>query len=148
MKRILKREEYGIVSCSLGDTTRHTDLGEIWSPFELWSILYICAGKKSPRDVDPNRVFACNELDLGTIEVYGFDYDYTLANYNEKIEELIYYLAKNRLIIHFGVSFKVINEFLCWLSDYKSSFRIVPGWLGFSLKIYPLESRSISIICY
>ncbi|KAF1798207.1 HAD-superfamily hydrolase [Mucor lusitanicus] len=38
----------------------------------------------------PNQVFINNELNLSNIKVYGFDYDYTLANYTENLSLTIY----------------------------------------------------------
>ncbi|XP_042861685.1 5'-nucleotidase domain-containing protein 2-like isoform X2 [Penaeus japonicus] len=54
--------------------------------------------KKLPENVNPKAVFACNELDLRDVSVYGFDYDYTLANYEPAVENLIYELGKNVLV--------------------------------------------------
>ena len=53
-------------------------------------------------------MFACNRLDLRTIDVYGFDYDYTIASYRPELEQLIYDLGKQVLLNNF----KVRNE-LC-----------------------------------
>lgn len=47
---------------------------------------------------NPKGVFANNELHLADIDVYGFDYDYTLAVYKESLHELIYELARDRLV--------------------------------------------------
>jgi HAD superfamily 5'-nucleotidase-like hydrolase len=44
------------------------------------------------------RIFANNELNLGVIDAWGFDYDYTLTNYQPAFPELIYDLAKRRLV--------------------------------------------------
>ncbi|KAI9481094.1 MAG: HAD-superfamily hydrolase [Benjaminiella poitrasii] len=38
----------------------------------------------------PNEVFINNELNLSNIDVYGFDYDYTLANYTDNLSLTIY----------------------------------------------------------
>ena len=51
-----------------------------------------------PDDQDPTAVFCNNELDLEDIEVYGFDYDYTLACYTDALHPLIYNLAEHALI--------------------------------------------------
>jgi len=48
--------------------------------------------------VDPYAVFASNRLNLRDIQVYGFDYDYTLANYKPELEHLIYNLGRDVLI--------------------------------------------------
>ncbi|XP_076262065.1 5' nucleotidase C isoform X1 [Rhynchophorus ferrugineus] len=57
-----------------------------------------CQSKKLPRDVNPKAVFACNELDLKEVKVYGFDYDYTLACYKPSLEHLLYNLGRQTLI--------------------------------------------------
>lgn len=69
------------------------------------------AGKKLPDDVNPKNVFASNELDLSEIKVYGFDYDYTLANYEPAVEHLIYQLGKNILVskYHYPDEIKNLN---------------------------------------
>ncbi|KAJ8735697.1 hypothetical protein PYW07_007317 [Mythimna separata] len=54
--------------------------------------------KKLPQDVNPRGVFACNELDLSEVKVYGFDYDYTLAHYKPSLEHLLYNLGREILL--------------------------------------------------
>ncbi|KAK9505725.1 hypothetical protein O3M35_009714 [Rhynocoris fuscipes] len=57
--------------------------------------------KKLPLDVNPKAVFACNELDLKEVKVYGFDYDYTLAVYKPSMDLLLYDLGKDCLVSKF-----------------------------------------------
>lgn len=38
------------------------------------------------------------DFDMGSIEVVGFDYDYTLANYTEQLPKLLYDLAMDYLV--------------------------------------------------
>ncbi|KAF5306043.1 hypothetical protein FQR65_LT00758 [Abscondita terminalis] len=57
-----------------------------------------CDSKKLPKDVDVKAVFACNELDLKEVKVYGFDYDYTLACYKPSMDYLLYNLGRQTLI--------------------------------------------------
>ncbi|XP_077296560.1 5' nucleotidase C [Arctopsyche grandis] len=57
-----------------------------------------CRSKKLPQDVNPQGVFACNELDLEEVNVYGFDYDYTLADYKESLDYLLYNLGRDTLV--------------------------------------------------
>ncbi|KAF8375482.1 hypothetical protein PRIPAC_81911 [Pristionchus pacificus] len=52
--------------------------------------------------VDPRAVFVNNDLDLSRIQVYGFDYDYTLAVYTRELNPLIYRLALKRLVEHYN----------------------------------------------
>lgn len=59
--------------------------------------------KKLPLDVNPKGVFACNELDLKEVNIYGFDYDYTLAVYKASMDSLLYNLGLEGLINKFKV---------------------------------------------
>ncbi|GFS37240.1 5'-nucleotidase domain-containing protein 3 [Nephila pilipes] len=54
-----------------------------------------------PPEVNPFGVFANNELDLSDVDVYGFDYDYTLAVYKESLHYLIYELGRDWLVNKF-----------------------------------------------
>ncbi|KAK4872283.1 hypothetical protein RN001_016407 [Aquatica leii] len=58
----------------------------------------VVSAKKLPKDVDVKAVFACNELDLKEVKVYGFDYDYTLACYKPSMDYLLYNLGRQILI--------------------------------------------------
>lgn len=60
--------------------------------------------KKLPQDVNPQGVFACNELDLSEVSVYGFDYDYTLAHYKPSLEHLLYNLGRDMLLEKYKVN--------------------------------------------
>lgn len=68
----------------------------------------LISAKKLPKDVNPQAVFACNELDLKEVKVYGFDYDYTLACYKPSLDYLLYNLGRQTLIEQFRVSTKPI----------------------------------------
>ncbi|XP_063052773.1 5'-nucleotidase domain-containing protein 3 [Engraulis encrasicolus] len=48
--------------------------------------------------VNPNTIFANNETSLQEIEIYGFDYDYTLAFYSSHLHTLIFNIARDILI--------------------------------------------------
>lgn len=48
--------------------------------------------------INPKAVFANNEIDLKNVQIYGFDYDYTLAYYNVSLYRLIFNLAKDTLV--------------------------------------------------
>ena len=59
--------------------------------------------QKLPEDVNKLGIFANDELSLGEIDVYGYDYDYTLAAYKKAtVEKMIHSLAKKglTLILH------------------------------------------------
>lgn len=61
------------------------------------------SAKKLPQDVNHQGVFACNELDLEEVQVYGFDYDYTLAHYKESLDYLLYNLGRDTLVQKYKV---------------------------------------------
>ncbi|KAI1882161.1 hypothetical protein AGOR_G00247820 [Albula goreensis] len=48
--------------------------------------------------VNPDTIFANNEMSLQDIEIYGFDYDYTLAFYSRHLHTLIFDIARDILI--------------------------------------------------
>lgn len=72
--------------------------------FQLFFRFYRFLAKKLPKNVNKTAVFACNELDLEEIQVYGFDYDYTLANYKKSLHYLLYDLARDMLVEKYKVS--------------------------------------------
>ncbi|XP_037051227.1 5'-nucleotidase domain-containing protein 3-like [Bradysia coprophila] len=65
--------------------------------------------KKLPQDVDLTSVFACNELDLDEISVYGFDYDYTLACYKQSLHYLLYNLGRDILVQNYKYPKEILN---------------------------------------
>uniref|UniRef100_A0A034VLV6 5'-nucleotidase domain-containing protein 3 n=1 Tax=Bactrocera dorsalis TaxID=27457 RepID=A0A034VLV6_BACDO len=70
--------------------------------------------KKLPKDVNPCGVFANNELDLEEVDVYGFDYDYTLACYKPCLHDLLYNLGRDRLIKKFKGTVKQLQDLTGW----------------------------------
>ena len=58
-----------------------------------------------PVNINIEAIFCNNELDLRDIEVYGFDYDYTLAIYKKPLAEVIYNLARDNLVREYKVCF-------------------------------------------
>ncbi|XP_054633183.1 5'-nucleotidase domain-containing protein 3 [Dunckerocampus dactyliophorus] len=75
------------------------------SPESLWSVYN--ETKKNTEDVipsitstsvSPDTIFANNEMSLRDIEIYGFDYDYTLAFYSSHLHTLIFNIARDILI--------------------------------------------------
>ncbi|XP_030070514.1 5'-nucleotidase domain-containing protein 3 [Microcaecilia unicolor] len=48
--------------------------------------------------LNPDAIFSNNEMSLSDIEIYGFDYDYTLAFYSKDLHTLIFNTARDRLI--------------------------------------------------
>ncbi|XP_068614608.1 5'-nucleotidase domain-containing protein 3-like [Brachionichthys hirsutus] len=52
----------------------------------------------STNSVNPDTIFANNEMSLRDIEIYGFDYDYTLAFYSRHLHTLIFNIARDILV--------------------------------------------------
>ncbi|KAL1553835.1 5'-nucleotidase domain-containing protein-like protein isoform X4 [Salvia divinorum] len=53
--------------------------------------------KEMPK-LDPKGIYVNKNLRLDNIQVYGFDYDYTLAHYSANLQCLIYDMAKEYLV--------------------------------------------------
>ncbi|KAI5078623.1 hypothetical protein GOP47_0006294 [Adiantum capillus-veneris] len=56
------------------------------------------AALKDLRKENPNGIFANHNLRLDRVNVFGFDYDYTLAHYSSDLQTLIYDLAVHHLV--------------------------------------------------
>lgn len=76
----------------------------ILSFHQLRLVWLIYAAKKLPPDVNKKGVFACNRLDLKEIDVYGFDYDYTLACYKPVMGDVLYNLGAQLLVNIFSIT--------------------------------------------
>lgn len=53
--------------------------------------------------LNPAAIYANNEISLRDVEVYGFDYDYTLAQYADALHPEIFSAARDILIEHYKV---------------------------------------------
>ncbi|XP_029579191.1 5'-nucleotidase domain-containing protein 2 isoform X1 [Salmo trutta] len=51
--------------------------------------------------LNPSTIYANNEVDLDEVEIYGFDYDYTLALYSNTLDTMIYNTARDFLVKHY-----------------------------------------------
>ncbi|XP_010323221.2 uncharacterized protein [Solanum lycopersicum] len=56
--------------------------------------------KQMPK-MNPKGIYVNKNVRLDSIQVYGFDYDYTLAHYSSNLQCLIYELAKQQLVNEF-----------------------------------------------
>jgi len=64
--------------------------------------------KPLPRDRDPLAVYANNELKLSEIDVYGFDYDYTVACYSDSLNPVIYNMGRANLMQYNKAGFSFV----------------------------------------
>ena len=60
------------------------------------------ASKKFPPNIETFGVFCNDQTDLDEVDVYGFDYDYTLAAYKKGVEYLIHDIAREHLVKKYG----------------------------------------------
>ncbi|KAK4774480.1 hypothetical protein SAY86_009415 [Trapa natans] len=51
--------------------------------------------------MSPQGIYVNRNIRLDHIQVYGFDYDYTLAHYSANLQSLIYDLAKEYMVNEF-----------------------------------------------
>uniref|UniRef100_A0A8P4KAK3 5'-nucleotidase domain-containing protein 2 n=1 Tax=Dicentrarchus labrax TaxID=13489 RepID=A0A8P4KAK3_DICLA len=51
--------------------------------------------------LNSSTIYANNEVNLAEVDIYGFDYDYTLALYSNALNTMIYNTARGFLIEHF-----------------------------------------------
>lgn len=72
-------------------------------------------GQPLPDTIDTNAVFSNNEIKLSDVEVYGFDYDYTLAGYSETLQDVIFNMGKQALVKTKSVSniFILVLDTMC-----------------------------------
>ncbi|XP_043711648.1 5'-nucleotidase domain-containing protein DDB_G0275467 [Telopea speciosissima] len=62
------------------------------------SFLKIPEALKQMPKMNPKGIYVNKNLRLDKIQVYGFDYDYTLAHYSSNLQSLIYDLAKEHMV--------------------------------------------------
>ena len=61
-------------------------------------VMLSLADMKLADAINPKGIFANNLLRLEEVDVYGFDYDYTLALYKKTLDRLIYDLGVKSLV--------------------------------------------------
>lgn len=83
-----------------GDRNLQDEIGRIRHAFTAAKdkFLKIPDALKDMPKLDPKGIYVNKNLRLDNIQVYGFDYDYTLAHYSANLQCLIYDLAKEYLV--------------------------------------------------
>jgi len=92
------------IRCDRAQSTRKN----LWASYEQAQSWLRC--KKLPSDVDPGAVFCNDDVNLSDVEVYGFDYDYTLASYKKGVEFLIHDNAQKRLVEECGYPQELLTK--------------------------------------
>ena len=67
------------------------------------SVDVMCVAELQSYSANSRAVFTNSEFSLKYIEVYGFDFDYTLAHYSKHLDRFIYHQARDALIAKFNV---------------------------------------------
>lgn len=62
------------------------------------------------RSVPVDAIFANREVRLSELDVYGFDYDYTLVNYTNDLADFIFDKTIDLLVSKWKVCFCLIKE--------------------------------------
>ncbi|KAG7571936.1 HAD-like superfamily [Arabidopsis suecica] len=84
-------------------STVEDEITKIRHEFELAKqrFLNIPEAINSMPKMNPQGIYVNKNLRLDNIQVYGFDYDYTLAHYSSHLQSLIYDLAKQHMVNEF-----------------------------------------------
>ncbi|XP_051914015.1 5'-nucleotidase domain-containing protein 2 [Hippocampus zosterae] len=61
------------------------------------------------KSLNSSAIYANNEVSLAEVDIYGFDYDYTLALYSNALNTMIYNTARDFLIEHFKYPEGILN---------------------------------------
>ncbi|XP_038696267.1 5'-nucleotidase domain-containing protein DDB_G0275467 isoform X3 [Tripterygium wilfordii] len=96
---LLKLEEE-IRRIQTGKLSQDDEIVQIRHQFDAakQSFLSIPEALKGIPKMNPEGIYVNKNLRLDSIQVYGFDYDYTLAHYSSALQSLIYDLAKAHMV--------------------------------------------------
>lgn len=96
--------------------------------------------------IPPTSVFSHNEVNLQYISVYGFDYDYTLANYTSELPKTIYSMIKDGLIerMHYPKDLKDL-EFDPTFAIRGLHYDVCTGWL---MKVDAYHNIQLNTVYY
>lgn len=94
------------------------------------------------KSLNSSVIYANNEVDLAEVDIYGFDYDYTLAQYSNALNTLIYSTARDFLVEHFKVCLT------SWIKygDFSAAFEALLSLVLFSLLHSTLKKSRNMII--
>ncbi|KAJ7397780.1 5'-nucleotidase domain-containing protein 3 [Pitangus sulphuratus] len=88
--------------------------------------------------LNPDAIFSNNEMSLSDIEIYGFDYDYTLVFYSKHLHTLIFNAARDLLINEHRYPAEIRKY------DYDPNFAI--RGLHYDVHRLMLFSRGLSVV--
>ncbi|XP_037540705.1 5'-nucleotidase domain-containing protein 2 [Nematolebias whitei] len=74
----------------------------LWTRYnDMKRLVYDLIPPGACKSLNSSVIYANNEVNLSGVDIYGFDYDYTLAQYSSTLNMLIYDTARSFLIEHF-----------------------------------------------
>ncbi|KAL3532976.1 hypothetical protein ACH5RR_006497 [Cinchona calisaya] len=102
-ERLLKLDEVAKQATNTNDSISEDEIEKISHEFHdaKQRFLKVPDEVKQMPKMNPEGIYVNKNLRLDNIQVYGFDYDYTLAHYSANLQTLIYDLAKEHLVNEF-----------------------------------------------
>ncbi|KFK32696.1 hypothetical protein AALP_AA6G277000 [Arabis alpina] len=99
LAKLAEKCAVAVPECSNGED----EIAKIRHEFELAKqrFLNIPEALNTMPKMNPQGIYVNKNLRLDNIQVYGFDYDYTLAHYSSDLQTLIYDLAKQHMVNEF-----------------------------------------------
>ncbi|XP_013866412.1 5'-nucleotidase domain-containing protein 2 [Austrofundulus limnaeus] len=74
----------------------------LWTRYnDMKRLVYDLIPPGACKSLNSAVIYANNEVNLSEVDIYGFDYDYTLAQYSSTLNKLIYDTARGFLVEHF-----------------------------------------------
>uniref|UniRef100_A0A1A8SJD9 5'-nucleotidase domain containing 2 n=1 Tax=Nothobranchius rachovii TaxID=451742 RepID=A0A1A8SJD9_9TELE len=74
----------------------------LWTRYnDMKRLVYDLIPPGACKSLNSSVIYANNEVNLSEVDIYGFDYDYTLAQYSSTLNTLIYNTARSFLVEHF-----------------------------------------------
>ncbi|KAI4335497.1 hypothetical protein L6164_014137 [Bauhinia variegata] len=98
-QNVLKSED-GVARAGDDNLLLDKEIAELRREFEAvkQGFIKIPDNLKEMPKLNPKGIYANKNLRLDRLQVYGFDYDYTLAHYSPCLQTLIYDLAKEHMV--------------------------------------------------
>ncbi|XP_055822977.1 uncharacterized protein LOC129891592 isoform X2 [Solanum dulcamara] len=98
--KVLKFEDQEKLLANANDSLSEEEISKIREEYNAAKekFLKIPDALKQMPKMNPKGVYVNKNMRLDSIQVYGFDYDYTLAHYSSNLQSLIYDVAKQHLV--------------------------------------------------